>query len=152
MPLSTIFQLFRGSQFYWWMKPYYPEKTTNLRQVTDKFYHIMLCRIHPVCMGFELTTLVVMGTDCIGSIKSNYHMITTKAVLIFFYKLGQVWYTVGGMPPGNHFLQTEDGVIVLRQHQRQNGIFNQIFFSCIFQQIYMYTNILHQRNVSILSN
>jgi hypothetical protein len=114
MPLSTIFQLFRGSQFYWWMKPYYPEKTTNLRQVTDKFYHIMLCRIHPVCMGFELTTLVVMGTDCIGSIKSNYHMITTKAVLIFVYKLGQVWYTVGGMPPGNHFLQTEDGVIVLR--------------------------------------
>ena len=27
--------------------------------------------------GFELTTLVVIGTDCIGSCKSNYHMITT---------------------------------------------------------------------------
>jgi hypothetical protein len=26
--------------------------------------------------GFELTTLVVIGTDCIGSCKSNYHMIT----------------------------------------------------------------------------
>ena len=23
--------------------------------------------------GFELTTLVVIGTDCIGSCKSNYH-------------------------------------------------------------------------------
>jgi len=28
-------------------------------------------------VGFELTTLVVIGTDCIGSYKSNYHTITT---------------------------------------------------------------------------
>ena len=28
-------------------------------------------------MGFELTTLVVIGTVCIGSCKSNYHIITT---------------------------------------------------------------------------
>jgi len=26
-------------------------------------------------MGFKLTTLVVIGTDCTGSYKSNYHMI-----------------------------------------------------------------------------
>jgi uncharacterized membrane protein YjgN (DUF898 family) len=71
LSLSTIFQ------FYWWRKLEYPRKKNTVQpQVTDKLYHIMLYRIHLAWSGFELTMLVVIGTDCIGCFKSNYHTIT----------------------------------------------------------------------------
>ena len=67
------------------------EKATDLQQITDKLYHIVLYWVHFTWVGFKLL-IVVIGSDCISSCKANYYAITTVATP------GSIMYLYGGPP------------------------------------------------------
>jgi hypothetical protein len=60
----------------------HPEKTTDLPHVTDQHYTSCCIKYTSPWAGFQLTRLVVMGTDYTGSCKSNYHTTTTAPILL----------------------------------------------------------------------
>ena len=59
----------------------YPNKTTTCRKSLTTFI-TMLYRVHIAWAGFELITLVVIGTACSDSCKSNYNTIVTTTTTL----------------------------------------------------------------------
>jgi hypothetical protein len=81
-PFLTIIQ-----SVYWWRKQKHPEKTTDLPQITNKLYHIMICRVHLAMSGTRTHNVSGDRNDCIDSCKSKYHT-TMQALwflLVFYY-------------------------------------------------------------------
>jgi hypothetical protein len=54
IPLSTTYQLYRGSQFYWWGKSGYQEKSATCHKSLTNNYHIMLYQVHLVMSGIRM--------------------------------------------------------------------------------------------------
>jgi hypothetical protein len=81
----------------------------------------MLYRVHIAWAGFEHTTLMVIGTDCTGSCKSNNHTITTMMAPTSKYKFDSTFWW-----------DDDKFYSVLRQHD-QGGI-----LKCSYKIVHRY--------------
>jgi hypothetical protein len=57
-------------------------------------WHNVVYQVHITWVGFELRTLVVIGTDCIGSCKYNYYAIMTTMTPKYYRKNKLLFYDI----------------------------------------------------------
>ena len=81
MVFNTTFNKISGIS--WWSVLLVEESGLPRENHRPVASHITLYRLHLAWAGFELTTLVVIWTDCTGSWKSNYHTTTTAIYNIY---------------------------------------------------------------------
>ena len=116
--ISWRFSFIGGGNWNTW------RKQPNCRKSLTNFITYCCIEYTSPWTQFELTTLVVIGTDCIGSCKSNYHTIMTTTAPSFDCTI---------------FINVCQLYITLRLWTRQETLYLYIFF-----YIYMYNCLQKQ--------
>jgi len=82
-PLSAKLQLYRSVSFIGEWSRSTRRKPPSCHKSLTNFITWCCIEYTSPRVGFELTFLVEIGTDCTASCKSNYHMITTAPPFVF---------------------------------------------------------------------
>jgi hypothetical protein len=122
MPLSIIFQLYRGGQFNWWGKP---EKAIDLRKSLTNSINNRYCIDNTLpWAGFELTILVLIGNDYRYTITTTtthnifvrYHIVSFLQILYFitiYYEFSLLHiFSLVLQPWMSAYIRKTDGVYI----------------------------------------